>query len=76
MSVMNQIQDSNLSKKGMTNPSGIFEGVPENVVNVQRGYTIPQESPTVSPIVLPVDVTFNMLPQPTYLNYLRSSNRR
>ena len=58
----------------MTNPTGIFEAVPQNVATVVRGYSVPQKSAQVPPIEQPVDVTFNHAPQPTYLDYLKAYN--
>lgn len=76
MSMLSQIKRSTLSKKGLTNPSGIFEGVPANVAASIRGSSVPVNSPAIPPIQNPIDVTYNAKPQPTYLDYIRSSNKR
>ena len=76
MSILEQIKASKLSKQGRTNPSGIFEGVPQNVTLVRRGVEVPTASPVIPPIINPTDVTFNGLQEPTYLNYLKSSPTR
>lgn len=75
MAVIDQVRTSVLSKHGMTNPTGIFEGVPQNVAAVVRGYAVPQRSQQVPPVQDPIDVTFNFAPQPTYLDYLKASNQ-
>ena len=76
MSILAQIQGSNLSKKGRTNPSGIFEGMPANVADVVRDAKSPITSPAIQPIQNPTDVTFNSVSEPTYLDFLRSSPTR
>lgn len=76
MSMLTQIKRSTLSKKGFTNPTGIFEGVPANVAASIRGSSVPVNSPAIPPIQNPIDVTYNAKPQPTYLDYIRSSNKR
>ena len=75
MSVVNKIKDSQLSKQGQTNPSGIFEGTPANVAAVVRGGSVPRASAVVPVAQNPIDVTFNSRPQPTYLDYLKSVNK-
>lgn len=74
--IISQIKKSELSKKGQTNPSGKFEGTPENVAAVTRsaGY-IPRVSTLIPPIQNPIDVTYENGPQLTYLDFLRSSNK-
>ena len=76
MSILSQIEKSNLSKQGRTNPTGVFEGTPANVASVVRGAKVPITSPAIPPIQNPTDVTFNGLSEPTYLDYLRSSPTR
>jgi len=76
MSLINQIKESKLSKQGKTNPSGIFEGTPANVATVIRGSSVPLASSVVPVIQDPIDVTYNSLPQPTYLNYLKTVNKK
>lgn len=74
--ILGQIKKSQLSKKGQTNPSGKFEGTPENVAAVTRSTgTIPRVSTVIPPIQNPIDVTYDNGPQPTYLDFLRSSNK-
>lgn len=73
--LLGQIPTSKLSKRGKTNPTGKFEGVPQNVAAVLRGYSVPNRSEIIPPILDPIDITFNSLPQPTYLNYLKAANR-
>ena len=76
MAIIEQIKKSNLSKQGFTNPTGVFEGKPQNVAVVQRGSTVPRASSVVPAITNPIDTTFNFLNQGTYLDYLKSSPRR
>lgn len=76
MSVINQIQQSQLSKQGQTNPSGIFEGTPANVAAVLRGGSTPRATSIVPVTQNPLDVTYNSKPQPTYLNYLKATTGR
>lgn len=76
MSMLEQIPRSTLSKRGRTNPTGIFEGVPANVAASVRGSSVPIGSPAIPPIQNPIDVTYNAKPQPTYLEYIKSSNKR
>jgi hypothetical protein len=73
MPILEQIKSSKLSKQGRTNPTGVFEGTPENVAVVDRGTRVPVTSPAIAPIQNPIDVTFNSVAQPTYLDFLRSS---
>lgn len=75
MSVLNQVKGSQLSKQGLTSQTGIFEGTPENVAIVERGYSVPNASTVISPLQSPIDVTFNSRKAPTYLDYLRSVKR-
>lgn len=76
MSVLQQIKRSNLSKQGLTNPSGVFEGVPANVAAVLRGSSVPINSPAIPPIQNPIDVVYESRPQPTYLTYLQAANKK
>ncbi len=76
MSVLNQIEQSQLSKKGQTNPSGIFEGTPANVAAVVRGGDTPRVTSVIPAIQNPIDVTYNSKPQPTYLNYIKATTGR
>ena len=71
----NQIQQSQLSKHGKTSETGIFEGVPENVVNVVRGSSVPLASSVLPVGQNPIDVTYGAKPQPTYLDYLKTVNK-
>jgi len=73
MSILQQIRTSKLSKQGKTSPTGVFEGTPQNVSTVERGVQVPVTSPAITPIQNPIDVTFNSVAQPTYLDFLRSS---
>lgn len=75
MSVLGQIKNSQLSKRGKTNPTGQFEGTPQNVTAVLRGSSVPLASSIVPPIQDPVDVVYGVKPQPTYLDYLKASNK-
>ena len=75
MAILNQIKKSQLSKQGRTNPSGVFEGVPQNVATVLRGSSVPLASSVIPPIQDPIDVTYNAKPQPTYLEYLKTANK-
>lgn len=76
MSIINQIKESQLSKQGETNPTGIFEGTPANVAAVVRGGAVPRESSVIPVIQNPIDVTYNSKPQPTYLNYIKATTGR
>lgn len=76
MSMLGQIKRSTLSKKGLTNPTGVFEGVPANVAASIRGSSVPINSPAIPPIQNPIDVTYNAKPQPTYIDYIKSTNKR
>jgi len=75
MSLLNQIKDSQLSKQGLTNPTGIFEGTPQNVAILQRGYSVPNKSTVIPPYQSPIDQTFNSRIAPTYIDYLKSAKR-
>ena len=75
MALLNQIKKSQLSKHGQTNPSGIFEGIPQNVAAVLRGSSVPLADSVLPPIQAPIDITYGAKPQPTYLDFLRSSNK-
>jgi len=76
MDLLDQIQQSQLSKQGRTNPSGIFEGVPSNVTATVRGGSIPRASSVVPVSENPIDVTYGAKPQPTYLDFIKSSTGR
>jgi hypothetical protein len=75
MALLGQIKKSQLSKQGRTNPSGQFEGTPQNVATVLRGSSVPLASSVIPVIQVPLDVTYNAKPQPTYLDYLKSANK-
>lgn len=76
MSIIDQVKKSELSKKGLTNPTGKFEGTPSNVAAVTRGGNIPRASTIIPPVVIPLDTTFDAKPQPTYLDYLQATTKR
>jgi len=73
--ILDQIKKSNLSKHGLTNPSGIFEGTPDNVAAVLRGSSIPLADSVISSTQNPIDIVYGAKPQPTYIDYLKSSNK-
>ena len=75
MSVLNQIKDSQLSKQGRTSITGQFEGTPQNVTTVLRGSSVPLASSVLPVSQNPLDVTYDAKPQPTYLDYLKASNK-
>ena len=75
MSLLNQIKKSQLSKQGQTNPTGMFEGTPQNVAAVLRGSSVPLADSVIPPIQAPIDVTYGAKPQPTYLDYLKAANK-
>ena len=75
MSVLNQIKDSQLSKQGRTNTTGQFEGTPQNVTTVLRGSSAPLASSVIPVSQNPIDITYGAKPQPTYLDYLKASNK-
>lgn len=76
MSVLNQIKKSELSKKGLTNATGRFEGTPANVAAVLRSGNIPRATTVIPPIELPLDTTFNVKPQPTYLDFIQAATKK
>lgn len=76
MPTLEQIQKSNLSKKGRTSLTGQFEGTPANVAAVVRGSSVPITSPAIPPIQNPIDVVYESRPQPTYLDFLQSVNKK
>jgi hypothetical protein len=75
MSVLGQIKNSQLSKQGRTNPTGQFEGTPQNVTTVLRGSSVPLASSVIPVSQNPIDVTYGAKPQPTYLDFLKASNK-
>jgi hypothetical protein len=75
MSLIQQVKKSQLSKQGRTTTTGIFEGTPENVVIVQRGYSVPNASIAIPPNQLPIDYVSNLRNTETYLDYLKSVKR-
>ena len=75
MSVLNQIKNSQLSKQGRTNTTGQFEGTPQIVTTVVRGSSVPLASSVIPVSQNPIDVTYGAKPQPTYLDYLKASNK-
>lgn len=68
-----QVFSSVYSKKGRTSLTGVFEGVPQNVVTKTRGYTVPQGPPDRTS--LPLDTTFDKY-NPTYVEYMRNAKRK
>lgn len=74
MAIQDQVKKSQLSKQGRTNPTGKWEGVPSNVAAVART-SFPRASAVVPPIINPIDMTTNVLPQPTYLTYMQVANK-
>lgn len=75
MAILNQIKNSQLSKQGKTNPTGQFEGTPQNVTTVLRGSSVPLASSVIPVSQNPIDVTYGAKPQPTYLDFLKASNK-
>ena len=75
MSLINQIKNSQFSKQGGTNPTGVFEGTPQNAAIVQRGYSVPDKSVVLPVTQNPIDVTFNSRRAPTYLEFLQSAKK-
>lgn len=73
--MLDQVIQSKLSKQGRTNPTGIFEGTPTNAAIVIEGGTTPRVSTAVPAIENPIDVVYGTSPQPTYLDYMRTTNR-
>jgi hypothetical protein len=73
--IRKQIQKSQLSKKGLTSTTGIFEGTPQNVAVALRGSSVPLASSVISVSQNPIDVTYSGKPQPTYLDYLKTVNK-
>lgn len=76
MSILGQIKKSNLSKQGQTNPTGQFEGTPANVAAVLRGSSVPLADSVIPASQAPIDVTYGAKPQPTYLDYLKTANKK
>lgn len=75
MALLNQIKKSQLSKQGKTSPTGIFEGTPQNVAIVQRGYSVPKATAVINAAQNPIDITFNLRDTQTYLDFLKSTKR-
>ena len=75
MAILNQIKNSQLSKQGRTNPTGQFEGTTQNVTTVLRGSSVPLASSVIPVSQNPIDVTYGAKPQPTYLDFLKASNK-
>jgi hypothetical protein len=75
MAIIQQIIKSQLSKQGRTNPTGQFEGTPQNVTTVLRGSSVPLASSVIPVSQNPLDVTYGAKPQPTYLDFLKASNK-
>ena len=75
MALIDQVKKSQFSKQGRTNPSGIFEGTPQNVAIVERGYSVPNASAVINPSQNPIDITFNLRDTQTYLDFLKSTKR-
>lgn len=75
MALLSQIKDSQLSKQGRTSTTGQFEGTPQNVTTVLRGSSVPLASSVIPVSQNPIDVTYGAKPQPTYLDYLKASNK-
>jgi hypothetical protein len=75
MAILNQIKNSQLSKQGRTNTTGQFEGTPQNVTTVLRGSSVPLASSVIPVSQNPIDVTYGAMPQPTYLDFLKASNK-
>jgi hypothetical protein len=75
MALLSQIKNSQLSKQGRTSTTGQFEGTPQNVTTVLRGSSVPLASSVLPVSQNPIDVTYGAKPQPTYLDYLKASNK-
>jgi len=75
MALLGQIKKSQLSKQGRTTTTGVFEGTPQNVAIVQRGYSVPDASIVVPPSQLPIDYVSNLRNTTTYLDYLKSAKK-
>lgn len=75
MSLLGQIKKSQLSKKGQTSLTGIFEGTPSNVIIAQRGSSVPQADSVIPVSQAPIDIVYGAKPQPTYLDYLKTVNK-
>jgi hypothetical protein len=73
--IIDQIEKSKFSKHGLTSITGIFEGTPENVVTVLRGYSVPLADSVLPVSQVPIDVVYSAKPQPTYLDYLKTANK-
>ena len=75
MALLGQIKNSQLSKQGRTTTTGVFEGTPQNVAIVQRGYSVPDAAIVIAPSQLPIDYVSNLRNTQTYLEYLKSVKR-
>jgi hypothetical protein len=75
MALLGQIKNSQLSKQGRTTTTGVFEGTPQNVAIVQRGYSVPDSSIVLPPNQLPIDYVSNLRNTTTYLDYLKSAKK-
>ncbi len=75
MALLGQIKNSQFGKQGRTTTTGVFEGTPQNVAIVQRGYSVPEASAVIAPNILPIDYVSNLRNTQTYLEYLKSAKR-
>ncbi len=75
MALLGQIKNSQYSKQGRTSTTGVFEGTPQNVAIVQRGYSTPNAAIAVPPSQLPIDYVSNLRNTQTYIQYLKSVKR-
>lgn len=75
MALLGQIKNSQYSKQGRTTTTGVFEGTPENVALVQRGYSAPNAAIVIAPSQLPIDYVSNLRNTQTYIQYLKSVKR-
>jgi len=75
MALLGQIKNSQFGKQGRTTTTGVFEGTPQNVAIVQRGYSTPNAALVIAPSQLPIDYVSNLRNTQTYLEYLKSVKR-
>jgi len=75
MALLGQIKNSQYSKQGRTTTTGVFEGTPQNVAIVQRGYSTPNAALVIAPSQLPIDYVSNLRNTQTYIQYLKSVKR-
>lgn len=74
--VLEQVQQSILSKQGKTTTTGVFEGTPQNTLAGPRKFTTPTGNSRVdAPIDAAVAFNNEATQAPTYLEHLKREKR-